>query len=128
MGRTHTHTHTHNTIQYNYITKCQHNCTRNVLWCQVHSSHIHTNPKTSLDYNTCTHIHIYTHTHTHNTIQYNCITKCQHNCTRNVLWCQVHSSHIHTNPKTSLDYNTRTHIHMYIHTHTCNGHMPHHTH
>ena len=81
-------------------------------------------------------------THTHNTIQYNYITKCQHNCTRNVLWCQVHSSHIHTNHKT-LDYNTHTHnrhmphhthwntvMHAFMHTHKYihNIHTPHHTH
>ena len=34
--------------QYNFIAKCQYNCTRNVLWCQVHLSHIHANHKTSL--------------------------------------------------------------------------------
>ena len=34
-------------IQYNFIAKCQYtDCTRNVLWCQVHSSHIHSNHKT----------------------------------------------------------------------------------
>ena len=33
-------------LQYNFIAKCQYNCTRNVLWCQVHSSHIHGNHKT----------------------------------------------------------------------------------
>ena len=41
-------------IQYNvtyFIAKCQYNCTRNVLWCHVHSSHIHANHKTSLNYN-----------------------------------------------------------------------------
>ena len=38
------------TIQYNFIAKCQYNGTRNVLWCQVHSSHIHSNHKT-LNYN-----------------------------------------------------------------------------
>ena len=33
-----------NTIQYHFIAKCQYtDCTRNVLWCQVHSSHIHSN-------------------------------------------------------------------------------------
>ena len=32
-----------------------------------------------------------------NKLQYNCIAKCQNNCTTNVLWCQVHSSHIHSN-------------------------------
>ena len=33
-------------IQYNFIAKCQYtDCTRNVLWCQVHSSHIHSNHK-----------------------------------------------------------------------------------
>ena len=71
----------YNTIQYNFITKCQYtDCTRNVLWCQVHSSHIHSN---------------------HKTLKYNFITKCQYtDCTRNVLWCQVHSSHIHSIHKT----------------------------
>ena len=35
------HTHTIQ-LQYNFIAKCQYtDCTRNVLWCQVHSSHIH---------------------------------------------------------------------------------------
>ena len=35
------------TIQYNFIAKCQYtDCTRNVLRCQVHSSHIHSNHKT----------------------------------------------------------------------------------
>ena len=34
-------------LQYNFIAKCQYtDCTRNVLWCQVHSSHIHSNHKT----------------------------------------------------------------------------------
>ena len=28
----------------------------------------------------------------------------QYCCTENVLWCQVYSSHIHTNHKTLLDY------------------------
>ena len=37
-------------IQYNFIAKCQYNCTRNVLWCQVLSSHIHANHK-ALNYN-----------------------------------------------------------------------------
>ena len=37
-------------IQYNFIAKCQHNYTRNVLWWQVHSSHIHSNHKTLLNY------------------------------------------------------------------------------
>ena len=33
-------------IQYNFIAKCQYtDCSRNVLWCQVHSSHIHSNHK-----------------------------------------------------------------------------------
>ena len=37
----------YNTIQYNFIAKCQYtDCTRNVLWCQVHSSHSHSNHKT----------------------------------------------------------------------------------
>ena len=36
-----------NTIQYNFIAKCHYtDCKRNVLWCQVHSSHIHSNHKT----------------------------------------------------------------------------------
>ena len=35
------------TIQYNFIAKCQNtDYTRNVLWWQVHSSHIHSNHKT----------------------------------------------------------------------------------
>ena len=38
-------------IQCNFIAKCQYNCSRNVLWCQVQSSHIHSNHKTSLNYN-----------------------------------------------------------------------------
>ena len=35
------------TMQYcnNFIAKCQYNCTRNVLWCQVHASHIHASRK-----------------------------------------------------------------------------------
>ena len=37
-------------IQCSFIAKCQYNCTRNVLWCQVHSSRIHTNHKPSLGY------------------------------------------------------------------------------
>ena len=28
-----------------FIAKCQHNCIRNVMWCQVHSSHNHANHK-----------------------------------------------------------------------------------
>ena len=40
-----------NTIQYNFIAKCQYNCTRNVLWCHVHSSYIQSNHETSLNYN-----------------------------------------------------------------------------
>ena len=61
---------------------------RNVLLCQVHSSHVHSNHKTF-----------------HKTLNYNCIAKCQYtDCTGNVLWCQVHSSHIHSNHKT-LNYN-----------------------
>ena len=37
----------YNTIQYNFIAKCQYtDCTRNVLWSQVHSSHIHSSHKT----------------------------------------------------------------------------------
>ena len=31
------------TIQFSFIAKCQYNCTRNVLWCHVHSSHIDPN-------------------------------------------------------------------------------------
>ena len=46
-----THTAGQDTVQYNFIAKCQYNCMRNVLWCQVHSSHIHSNRKTSLNYN-----------------------------------------------------------------------------
>ena len=39
-------------IQYNFIAKCQYtDCTRNVSWCQVHSSHIHSNRKTLNDNN-----------------------------------------------------------------------------
>ena len=35
------------TIWYNFIAKRQYtDCTRNVLWCQVHSSHIHSDHKT----------------------------------------------------------------------------------
>ena len=34
---------------------------------------------------------------------------CQYKCTRNVLWCQVHSLHIHANHKTSLNYNNSKH-------------------
>ena len=41
----------YNKTQYNFIAKCQYNCTRNVLWCQAYSSHIHSNHKTSLNYN-----------------------------------------------------------------------------
>ena len=41
----------------------------------------------------------------YNTIQYNCISKCQYtDCTRNVLCCQVHSSHTRSNHKT-FNYN-----------------------
>ena len=42
-------------IQYSFITKRQYNYTRNVLWFQAHSSHIHINHKTSLHYNNCKH-------------------------------------------------------------------------
>ena len=35
--------------------------------------------------------------------------KCQYNCTRDVSWCQVHSSHIHVNHKIWLDYNNSKH-------------------
>ena len=37
-------------VQYNFIAKCQYNCARNVLWCQVHSPCIHSNHKT-INYN-----------------------------------------------------------------------------
>ena len=38
-----------NTIQCNVIAKCQYtDCTRTVLWCQVHSSHINSSHKTFL--------------------------------------------------------------------------------
>ena len=30
-------TNRHDTTQHNFIVKCQYHCTRNVLWCQVHS-------------------------------------------------------------------------------------------
>ena len=36
---------------YYFIAKCQYSCIRNVSWCQVHSSHIQANHKTSLDCN-----------------------------------------------------------------------------
>ena len=38
-------------LRYNFIAKCQYSCTRNVLWCQTQSSHIHANHKTLLNYN-----------------------------------------------------------------------------
>ena len=44
--------------QYNFIAKCQDNCTRNVSLCQVHSSHIHAIHaihKASLNYNNSKH-------------------------------------------------------------------------
>ena len=28
-------------VQYNFIARCHYSGTRNVLWCQVHSSHGH---------------------------------------------------------------------------------------
>ena len=34
-------------IQRSLIAKCRYKCTRNVLWCQGYSSHIHANHKTS---------------------------------------------------------------------------------
>ena len=38
-------------LNFIFIAKCQYtDCTRNVLWCQVHSSHIHSNHK-SFNYN-----------------------------------------------------------------------------
>ena len=52
IDRLHSYSYTlqqYNTTQHNFIAKCQYNCTRNVLWCQVHSSHIHSNHKTSLN-------------------------------------------------------------------------------
>ena len=135
-------------MQYNFIAKCQYSCSKNVLWCQVHSSHIHANHKTSLKHNNkhpgkkvilsglrvritrqarfileallyrilllvqnlvvslpvCVRNGMFGLTSTEPSIQYNFIAKCQYNCTRNVLWCQVHSSHIHSNHKT-LSYN-----------------------
>ena len=34
-------------FEFKFIAKCHYtDCTRNVLWCQVHSSHIHSNHKT----------------------------------------------------------------------------------
>ena len=50
----------YNTIQYNFIAKCQYNCTRNVLWCQVHSSHIHSN-HTTLNYKQQINIQVKSH-------------------------------------------------------------------
>ena len=45
---------------------------------------------------------------TYNMIQQcNLIAKCQCSCTRNVVWCQVHSSPIHASHKTSLIYNNK---------------------
>ena len=44
----------YNTIRNIFIAKCQYDCTRNVLWCHVHSSHIHANHKTS-NYNSSKH-------------------------------------------------------------------------
>ena len=41
----------YSTVQHNFIAKCQYNCTGNVFWCQLHSSHIHVNHKTNN--NTC---------------------------------------------------------------------------
>ena len=46
-----------------------------------------------------------------NDLQYNLTATCQYNCTRNALWCQVHTSHIHTNHKTSLNYNNNSSKH-----------------
>ena len=34
-------------VQYNIVARCQYCCTRNVLWCQVRSSHIHADHETS---------------------------------------------------------------------------------
>ena len=48
-------------IQYNVIAKCQYSCTRNVLLCHAHSSHIHANHKTSLSYNTTANIRVKGH-------------------------------------------------------------------
>ena len=48
---------------------------------------------------------LYLHNTLQYTIQYNLIAQCQYtDCTRNVLWCQVQSSHIYSNHKT-LNYN-----------------------
>ena len=33
--------------------QCQYNCTRNVLWCQVHSSHIHCTKYTGVVFSLC---------------------------------------------------------------------------
>ena len=42
-------------IPCNFIAKCQYSCTRKVLWCQVHSSHIHASHRTLLNYNNSKH-------------------------------------------------------------------------
>ena len=56
---------------------------------------------------TSTPVHI-----TCNAIQLYCQVSIQltYNCTRNVLWCQVHSSHIYANHKTSLKLQQQTKI------------------
>ena len=91
---THTHTHTHSGTHTHTHT-------------HTHSGkHTHTHTHTHTVEHTQTHTDTQTHTHTHTTVQYNFIVNCQYgtDCTRNVLWCQVHSSHIHSNQKT-LNYN-----------------------
>ena len=35
-----------NTIHCSFIARGQYNCAKNVLWCQIHSLHIHANHKT----------------------------------------------------------------------------------
>ena len=35
-------------VQYSFVARCQYLCARNVLWCQVRSSHIQANHETSL--------------------------------------------------------------------------------
>ena len=42
-------------------------------------------------------------------VQYNIVAKCQYSCTRNVSWCQIHSSCIHANHRTSLNYSNSKH-------------------
>ena len=42
-------------ILHNFLAKCRYICTRNVSWCQVHSSHIHASHKTKLHYSSSKH-------------------------------------------------------------------------